>query len=160
MMALEGYTGRHYVGFVQIKILQVQRPLDQLQRIRTRLPSRKVILRSSRQLLVACSSNINIRKKCASWASSSPNCASVRTSEDASLESVGTNEQHLKRLPSLLAFLAILCSCNSHQDFFVLDRDPTGQYLHGVLEVGVQDDLPGRINQGRAGRMQNVKVRG
>lgn len=47
---------------------------------------------------------------------------------------------------------------NTHEQFDVLDRNPTGQDLHAVLKVGFQDDLPHTVNQRCRGGVEHVKA--
>jgi hypothetical protein len=55
----------------------------------------------------------------------------------ASVEAV--DSKAMDRVPasyigSLLP-LSVLCFCHTHQDVFVLDRNPGCQHLHGILKV-------------------------
>lgn len=47
---------------------------------------------------------------------------------------------------------------DTHQKFLVLDRDPAGENLHRVLEIRVEEDVPGTVDQGGRGSVQDVET--
>jgi hypothetical protein len=40
-----------------------------------------------------------------------------------------------------------LCLCNAHKKIFILNGNPTGKHLHGVLKVRVQEDSASAIDE-------------
>ncbi len=53
-----------------------------------------------------------------------------------------------------------LSPSNPHQQLLILDRDPTGQHLHGIFEIRIEQDLPRAVDQRRRRRVQDVEAAG
>lgn len=49
---------------------------------------------------------------------------------------------------------------HAHQHLLVPDRDPAREHLHRVLEVGVEEDLAGAVDQGRGDGVEDVEAAG
>ena len=47
---------------------------------------------------------------------------------------------------------------DAHQELLVFDRYPAGEDFHRVLEIRVQEDLTGAVDQGGGGCVQDVKA--
>jgi hypothetical protein len=45
-----------------------------------------------------------------------------------------------------------------HQQLLVLDRDPAREDLHRVLEIAIEEDLPGAIDQRRTRGMEDIET--